>query len=72
MGVVSDCSWKKIYISSFHWCHGCCLLVRIEGGCFWEVYNVIVLCRNQSGTFGLVAPELLVAFGGVVKRGFTV
>ena len=34
-----------------------------------EVYNVLVLCRNQLGTFGLVGWLLS---GRVVKRGFTV
>ena len=35
---------------------------ELRGGCFWEIYNVLFLCLNQSGTFGLAAPERLVAF----------
>ena len=38
---------------------GCWLELR--GGCFWEVYKVLLKCLNQLGTFGLVAPERLVA-----------
>ena len=64
MGVASGCSYC--------WGHGCFFRSELRGGCLCEVYDVLVLCCNQSGTFALVAPEGWLLFGGIVKRGFTV
>ena len=49
--------------------HGCWLLIGVESGCFWEVYNVLAMLKSIS----LVALERFGCFSeGLLIRGFTV
>ena len=43
---------------------------ELRGGCFWEVYNVLVEINRGHLVWLLLRGWLL--FGKVVKRGFTV
>ena len=43
---------------------GCWLELR--GGCFWEVYNVLVLCLNQLGHLVWLLSRGWLLFRGVV------